>query len=70
MKTAKRKILDFLFDVAKYVLTAAIVMSFLGEFGEKKTLYYAVGIAVVTVCIALGLYLAKKIDQEEKNDNN
>ena len=70
MRTAKRKICDFLFDVAKYVLTAAIVMSFLGEFGEKKALYYTIGTVVVAVCIILGIYLAKMVDDEELSYKN
>jgi len=65
-KTTLKKMADFLIDVAKYVLTAALVMSFLGEFGEKKLLYYGLGTLVVIVCLSLGFLITNKIDDTEK----
>ena len=50
----KKEIGKWLMDIAKYVLTAAIVMSFLGEFGQKW-LFYGVGLVIVALCFFLGL---------------
>ncbi|MCL2413177.1 MAG: hypothetical protein FWC98_03460 [Bacteroidales bacterium] len=60
---------DFLIDVAKYVLTVAIVMSFLGEFGEKRFLYYGIGAFFVVVCFVFGLFIINTIDKKEENNN-
>ena len=59
----KKEIGKWLMDIAKYVLTAAIVMSFLGEFGQKW-LFYGVGLVIVALCFFLGL----NIFNDDKNN--
>jgi len=50
----KKEVGKWLMDVAKYVLTAAIVMSFLGEFSQKW-LFYGAGLLFVVICFFYGL---------------
>ena len=60
MKPETRKEMGrWLMDVAKYTLTAAIVMSFLGEFGQKW-MFYGTGLFIVTLCFFYGLNLFNK----------
>jgi len=65
-----KKLADFLIDVAKYILTVAIAMSFLGEFGEKKFWYYSIGASAVFACLILGFVIINKIDKKDEEDNN
>jgi len=65
-KETKKEVGKWLMDVAKYTLTAAIVMSFLGEFGQKW-LFYGVGVFIVTLCFAIGLSIFND-SNNEKND--
>jgi hypothetical protein len=58
---SKKEVGKWLMDIAKYTLTAAIVTSFLGEFGQPW-LFYGVGIFIVTLCFVYGLIIF--------NDNN
>ena len=55
-KQSKKKAGEWLMDVAKYTLTAGIVMSFLGEFGEKW-LFYSAGIVIVLLSFIFGFIL-------------
>jgi len=63
-KKTMLKLADFMIDVAKYVLTVAIVMSFLGEFGETKVWYYAIGAFFVATCLVLGLVIINKTEDK------
>jgi len=63
-KKTMLKLADFMIDVAKYVLTVAIVMSFLTEFGETKFWYYAVGALFVAVCLIFGLVIINKTEDK------
>jgi hypothetical protein len=58
-KQSKKKVGEWLMDVAKYTLTAAIVMSFLGEFGQKW-LFYSAGIVIVGLSFTFGFILYNK----------
>jgi len=64
-KAALKKLAEFLIDVAKYVLTVAIVISFLGEFGEKKIIYYSIGAFFVVICLVFGFLIINKLDSDE-----
>ena len=48
----------WLMDVAKYVATAVLITSFLGEFKEKW-LVYLVGILTVILCFFWGVWLIR-----------
>ena len=50
------KISDWLFDVAKYVLTAVLITSFLGSFQDTWKLY-VFGSVVVSVSFLLAIIL-------------
>ncbi|MCL2413178.1 MAG: hypothetical protein FWC98_03465 [Bacteroidales bacterium] len=55
------KIGDWLMDVAKYVITAVLVTSFLGSFGEAWKVY-VVGMLIAALAFASGLaYIKGKI---------
>ena len=45
-------------DVAKYVATAVLITSFLGEI-QEKWIVYTIGILTVISCLAIGLFLIK-----------
>ena len=62
---SKKEVGKWLMDVAKFTLTAAIVTSFLGEFGQPW-LFYGVGVFIVVLCFLLGL----SIFNENNNDKN
>jgi len=46
-------------DVAKYTLTAGIVMTFLGEFGQRW-MFYSAGIVIVVLSFIFGFILYNK----------
>ena len=54
-------------DVAKYVATAVLITSFLGEFEEKWVVYLLGGLAVI-VFLGMGLWFIAKTNQEKKGD--
>jgi hypothetical protein len=54
------KIGDWLLDIAKYIITAIVISSFLGSFGETWKVY-VFGIIIATIFFAVGLlYINKK----------
>jgi len=46
----------WIWDVAKYVLSAIIISSFLGEFKEDKVMLYGMGFAVLAILAVVGTY--------------
>ena len=54
-------------DVAKYVATAVLITSFLGEF-SSRWLVYVTGILAVILLMWLGIWLIAKTNQEKKGD--
>jgi multisubunit Na+/H+ antiporter MnhB subunit len=63
-KNVKKELGRWLLDVAKYILTGAVVLSFLGEFSERKWLYYTVGGVAITLCFILGAIILNKEEEE------
>ena len=59
----KRKAGEWLVDVAKYILTAAVISSFLGEFREKW-MYYGVGLFSIGICLVVGFITIDKTEKE------
>ena len=54
------KIGDWLMDIAKYIITAVVITSFLGSFGATWKIY-VFGIAIATFLLVVGLlYINKK----------
>ena len=51
-KNVKKELGRWLLDVAKYMLTGAVIVSFLGEFNQKW-LYYSVGGLAIALCFVL-----------------
>jgi hypothetical protein len=54
----KKEIGKWFMDIAKYVATAVLISSFLGDF-KQKWVMYLVGIITVILCLFLGLYFIK-----------
>ena len=44
-------------DIAKYVITAVIISSFLGGFRDNTALLYISSFSVATVLIVIGIYI-------------
>lgn len=61
----KEEIGKWLMDVAKYVATAVLITSFLGEF-EEKWLVYTIGILTVILCFFGGLWFIHTINKKEE----
>lgn len=55
----RKEIGKWLMDVAKYVTTAVLLSSLLGEFPNKWGMYVA-GSATVILSLSLGLYLIRE----------
>ena len=54
------KIGDWLMDIAKYIVTAIVITSFLGSFGETWKIY-VFGLIIACLFFAVGLlYINKK----------
>ena len=53
------KIADWFLDIAKYIATAILVTSFLGEFNHKWIIY-SVGLLLVLVFFFLGVKILNK----------
>jgi len=58
-KETRKEVGRWLMDIAKYILTAAIITSFLGEFSQRWV-YYGAGLLAVCTCFFGGLYLFNK----------
>lgn len=55
----RKEIGKWLMDVAKYVATAVLITSFLGEI-QEKWIVYTIGILSVISCLAAGLFLIRE----------
>ena len=55
----RKEIGKWLMDVAKYVATAVLITSFLGEI-QEKWIVYTIGILTVISCLAINLFLIKE----------
>jgi len=60
------KFSDWVWDIAKYVLSAVIISSFLGRFTDNAFWLYTAGFTIVIVLFAIGAYIQKYL----KNKNN
>jgi bacteriorhodopsin len=58
-KEMKRDVGQWLMDIAKYIITAAIITGFLGDI-TQKWLYYTAGLFAASTCFFGGLYLSYK----------
>lgn len=47
-------------DIAKYVLTAVVVMSLVSDLGDSRWLIYVFGMLTTAVCLFGGLILIKE----------
>ena len=56
----REEIGKWLMDVAKYVATAVLITSFLGEFSSRWVVYLLGGLAVI-VFLGMGLWFIAKI---------
>ena len=62
----KKELGKWFMDVAKYVATAVLISSFLGDF-EQKWLMYIIGCVTVVFSVCLGLWLIVK-DKNKKEE--
>jgi bacteriorhodopsin len=58
-KQLRKDVGRWLMDLAKYIITAAIVMVFLGDI-TQKWLYYTAGLSAAALCFFGGLYFSYK----------
>ena len=58
-KEMKKEIGRWLMDIAKYIITAAIITGFLDDI-TQKWLYYCAGLLAAAACFLGGLYLSHK----------
>ena len=63
----KEEIGKWLMDVAKYVATAVLISTFLGEFSSRWVVYVT-GILAVIFLMWMGLWFIDKTNQEKKED--
>jgi hypothetical protein len=61
----KQELGKWFMDIAKYVATAVLISSFLGDF-EQKWITYSVGIVTVIFSLWLGLYLINDKKKKKK----
>lgn len=61
----KKEFGKWLLDVAKYITTAVILSSMIGDIKEKDCLY-AIALLLVAVSLAWGLYLVSDKQKKEK----
>ena len=54
----------WIWDVAKYVLSAIIISSFLGGFRDNKLMLYTMGFLVLAVLVTAGTYFHKRAKKE------
>ena len=55
-------------DIAKYVLTAVVVMSLVSDLGDVRWLIYVLGLLTTAVCLGGGLILVRDKDTRVKED--
>jgi hypothetical protein len=62
------KIADLLFSIAKYVITAAIISSFLISFDGSWKLY-VYGAGAVVACFGIGVWIIVNKNKEIESNN-
>ena len=55
-------------DIAKYVLTAVVVMSLVSDLGDVRWLIYVLGLLTTAVCLGGGSILVRDKDTKVKED--
>jgi hypothetical protein len=60
----KKELGKWLMDVAKYVATAFLISSFLGDI-EERWIMYVMGSVTAIAPLLVGLWLIKKTNKEE-----
>ena len=63
----KEEIGKWLMDVAKYVATAVLISTFLGEFSSRWVVYLLGGLTVI-IFLGMSLWFIDKTNQEKKGD--
>lgn len=56
----KKELGKWLMDIAKYVLTAVVVMSLVSDLGAQRWLIYVLGVLTTAVCLIGGLILLRE----------
>ena len=56
----RKELGKWLMDIAKYVLTAVVVMSLVSDLGDSRWLIYVFGMLTTAVCLFDGLILIKE----------
>lgn len=64
----KEEIGKWMLDVAKYVATAVLISSFLGEL-SSRWLVYVLGILAVIVFLWMGLWFINQTNRDNKEGN-
>lgn len=64
---ATEEIGKWFMDIAKYLATACIISSFLGEIGNNWIMY-TVSLVTTFCCMATGVYLLNKRSKKKKED--
>jgi ABC-type multidrug transport system permease subunit len=59
----KEEFAKWLMDIGKYVATAVLISSFLGEFSQKWIIY-GFGIALVIAFLLSGLFMLKTLNKK------
>ena len=55
-----KELSKWFWDIAKYVVTAIIITSFLGNFQDDALLLYGIGLSLVVVFLVTGAIFQKK----------
>ena len=64
----RKELGKWLMDIAKYVLTAVVVMSLVSDLGDVRWLIYVLGLLTTAVCLGVGLILVRDKDTKVKED--
>ena len=64
----KKELGKWLMDIAKYVLTAVVVMSLVSDLGDVRWLIYVLGLLTTAVCLGGVLILVRDKDTKVKED--
>jgi hypothetical protein len=60
-----KELSKWIWDVAKYVLSAIIITSFLGGFQDNKLMLYAMSFAVLSTLAAFGIYFNNRSKKKQ-----
>ena len=64
----RKELGKWLMDIAKYVLTAVVVMSLVSDLGDVRWLIYVFGLLTTAVCLGGGLILVRDKDTKVKEN--